>query len=132
MKHPILQRGRFLSGTHNPELDVKDVTWLTPEATEMQEANWKDPQAKCLGMMLDGRAQVSGIKERGADETVLVIMNSHHDVVNFKLPESPEGKRWTRLMDTNDPALHKEHYAFGSVYVVTGRSILLFQLERGE
>ena len=27
---PILRRGRFLSGAYNEELDVKDVTWLTP------------------------------------------------------------------------------------------------------
>ena len=129
-RHPILQRGRFLSGTHNPALDVKDVTWLTPEGTEMQEANWKDPQAKCFGVMLDGRAQESGIKLRGEDETLLIVMNAHHDVVNFKLPEVADGKQWVRLLDTNDPALHREHFAFGAVYLVTARSLLLFQLQR--
>jgi glycogen operon protein len=130
MRHPILLRGRFLAGTHNPGLDVKDVTWLTPEATEMQEANWQDPHAKCFGMMLDGRAQESGIKQRGEDETLLVVMNAHHDVVNFKLPEVAEGKQWVRLLDTNDPALHRENYAFGTVYLVTGRSLLVFLLQR--
>jgi glycogen operon protein len=130
MHHPILQRGRFLSGTHNPGLDVKDVTWLTPEAAEMQEANWKDPHAKCFGMMLDGRSRESGIKLRGEDETLLVVMNAHHDVVKFKLPEVPEGRRWARLLDTNDPKLHREAYAFGVEYLVTARSLLLFLLER--
>src|SRR5258705_2919020 len=71
MKHPILLRGRFLSGWHNPQ-GVKDVTWLTPMATEMTEENWKDPIAKCLGMMLDGRAQESGINQRGTTQTLLV------------------------------------------------------------
>jgi glycogen operon protein len=130
MNHPILLRGRFLAGAHNPGLDVKDVTWLTPEATEMQEAHWQDPHAKCFGMMLDGRAQESGIKQRGEDETLLVVMNAHHDVVNFKLPEVAEGRQWVRLLDTNDPALHRENYAFGSVYLVTGRSLLVFLLQR--
>jgi isoamylase len=130
MRHPILLRGLFLAGTHNPRVDVKDVTWLTPEAAEMQEANWKDPRAKCFGMMLDGRSRESGIKLRGEDETLLVVMNAHHDVVSFKLCEVPEGKRWIRLLDTNDPKLHREAYAFGSEYLVTGRSLLLFLLER--
>jgi glycogen operon protein len=96
----------------------------------MQEEHWNDPHAKCLGMVLDGRAQESGIKQRGTDETLLIVMNAHHDVVNFKFPESPEGRRWARLLDTNDPALHREHYDFGAVYEVTGRSLLLFLLER--
>jgi isoamylase len=130
MRHPILQRGRFLAGAHNPHLDVKDVTWLTPEASEMQDGNWKDGHAKCIGMLLDGRAQETGVKQRGEDETLLVITNAHHDVVNFKLPEVAEGKHWTRLLDTNDPTLERADYRFGVVYEVTGRSLLLFQLVR--
>jgi isoamylase len=130
MQHPILTRARFLAGWHNPAVGVKDVMWLTPSATEMTAENWKDPIAKCLGMLLDGRAQESGIKKPGSDETLLIIMNSHHDVVNFTLPEVPEGRDWGRLLDTNDPRRPRERHAFGSVYQVTGRSLLLFLLER--
>ena len=130
MRHPILQRDRFLAGSHNPEVGVKDVTWLTPEATEMALDNWEDPNAKCFGMLLDGRAQPTGIKQRGTDETHLIIMNAHHDVVNFRLPEVPEGRQWVRLFDTNDPLLEARSYPFGDVYQVTGRSLLLFLLDR--
>src|SRR5690606_3821090 len=94
------------------------------------EANWKDGHAKCFGMMLDGRAQESGIKQRGADETLLIVTNAHHDGVNFTLPGVPDGRQWLRLLDTNDPALGCEAYAFGAEYTVTGRSLLVFQLER--
>jgi glycogen operon protein len=79
-------------------------------------------------MMLDGRAQESGIKVRGSDETLLVVANAHHDVVKFKLPEAHEGRHWVRLLDTNDPHLQREGYGFGAEYLVTGRSLLLFQL----
>jgi glycogen operon protein len=127
--HPILQRDRFLAGWQNPAVGVKDVTWLTPAATEMSDADWHDPQAKCFGMMLDGRAQESGIKKHGADETLLIVANSHHDVVNFTLPKVPEGKYWSRLLDTNDTNLRVERFAFGAVYQVTGRSLLLFLLK---
>jgi glycogen operon protein len=128
--HPILTRGRFLAGWHNPEVGVKDVTWLTPAAAEMTEEQWNDGHAKCLGMLLDGRAFESGIRQRGADETLLLITNAHHDVVEFTLPEVPEGRQWVRLVDTNDPKLGPETYGFGAVYQVTGRSLLLFFLER--
>jgi glycogen operon protein len=127
--HPILQRDRFLAGWQNPAVGVKDVSWLTPAATEMGEDDWHDPRAKCFGMLLDGRAQESGIKLQGTDETLLIVANSHHDVVNFTLPAVPDGKHWSRLFDTNDPNLRVERFAFGAVYQVTGRSLLLFLLK---
>jgi isoamylase len=130
MRHPILQRDRYLAGWHNPEVGVKDVTWLTPNATEMEEVNWNDPHVRCFGMMLDGRAQPTGIKQRGADETLLIVMNAHDDVVNFQLPEVPDGRQWTRMIDTSDPKLEAAAYAFGDVYEVTGRSLLMFLLKR--
>jgi glycogen operon protein len=127
--YPMLRRGRFLLGQHNSELDVKDLAWLSPTGSEITQEQWNDARAKCFGMLLDGRAQPSGIKQRGSDATLLVIFNAHHDVVKFTLPEVPEGKRWTRLIDTNLPVgVDMPTFDFGSVYDVTGRSLLLFVL----
>jgi len=129
-RHPILQHNRYLAGWHNPDVGVKDVTWLTPNATEMEEANWNDPNVRCFGMMLDGRAQPTGIKQRGTDETLLIVMNAHGDVVNFRLPEVPDGRQWTRMIDTAAPTWEAAAYAFGAIYEVTGRSLHMFLLNR--
>ena len=127
--YPMLRRGRFLVGQHNPELDVKDLAWLSPAGTELTEEQWHDSRAKCFGMLLDGRAQPSGIKQRGSDATLLIVFNAHHDVVKFTLPEVPEGKRWTRLIDTNLPeGFDTPSLEFNAQYDVTGRSLLLFAL----
>jgi glycogen operon protein len=127
--YPMLRRGRYLVGQHNADLDVKDLAWLDPTGTEITEEQWNDGRAKCFGMLLDGRAQPSGIKQRGSDATLLIIFNAHHDVVKFTLPEVPEGKRWTRLIDTNLPAgFDTPNFEFHSEYDVTGRSLLLFVL----
>jgi isoamylase len=127
--YPMLRLGRFLVGQHNTELDVKDLTWLSPAGEEITEEQWKDPKAKCFGMLLDGRAQPSGIKQRGSDATLLIVFNAHHDIVKFTLPQVPEGKRWTRLIDTNLPAgFETPNFEFGTQYDVTGRSLLLFIL----
>jgi glycogen operon protein len=132
-RHPILQRDRFLAGWHNPDSETKDVTWLTTDATEMTESHWTDPRAKCFGMMIDGRAQPTGLKQPGTDETLLIVMNSYHDAVNFKLPTVGEGIQWLRLCDTNDPKLNGgTAYQFGDAYLVTGRSLLVFLLQRDE
>jgi isoamylase len=127
--YPMLRRGRFLVGQHNPELDVKDLAWLSPAGAEMTEEQWQDARAKCFGMLLDGRAQPSGIKQRGSDATLLIVFNAHHDVVKFTLPPVPEGKRWTRLIDTNLPEMFDTpNFEFNAQYAVTGRSLLLFAL----
>ena len=131
---PVLRRGRFLTGTLNEELGVRDATWITPSGTEMEQQHWEDASARCFGVLLDGRAQVSGIRQRGSDATMLMVLNAHHDVVEFSLPEPPAGERWLLLVDTNQPELEEpEPFEFGHPYLVTGRSLLLLVLrpERG-
>ncbi len=125
---PILYRSRFLVGSHNEELDVKDVTWLSPSGEEMTADQWEDGNAKCLGMLLDGRAQETGIKRRGSDATLLVVYNAHRDVVSFILPAVADGRSWLGMIDTNQPNAPMAEFAFGHVYGVTGRSLLVFGL----
>ena len=125
---PILYRGQTVVGTLNEELDVKDVTWLSPTGEEMATEQWEDGNARCFGMLLDGRAQESGVKRRGSDATLLLIYNAHHDVVNFTLPSVPEGRHWQGLIDTNRPDSQLATFDFGDVYAVTGRSLLALGL----
>jgi isoamylase len=135
-RYPALRQTRFLSGAWNEELEVKDATWLTPAGTEMTAQNWQDPAAKCFGMLLDGRAQASGIRRRGSETTLLLVTNAHHDVVTFTLPKVAGGRDWRRLLDTNLPDEDEEVdtaalFKFGHQYQVTGRSFLLFHLRQG-
>ena len=126
----MLRRGTFLHGTFDEELGVKDVAWITPSGTEFEDANWQDPEARCLGVLLDGRAQSTGIRRPGTDATMLIVMNAHDDVVNFKLPEAPGGVRWHCVIDTNLPEREElAPFDFGSTYMATGRSFLMFMLE---
>jgi isoamylase len=125
--YPTLRRSRFLTGQLDEALGVKDVTWINANGEEMQDSNWKDASMKCFGMLLDGRAQKTGIKRRGEDKTVLMVMNSFEDVVEFTLPKSEAVEAWSLLIDTNVPDADAEQtFKPGSVYQVTGRSLLLF------
>jgi pullulanase/glycogen debranching enzyme len=62
-KYPILRRTRFFAGEYNEQPGVKDIAWIGADGGEMQQAEWGDACMKCLGMLLDGRAQVSGIRD---------------------------------------------------------------------
>jgi len=126
---PILYRSRFLTAEWNDELGIKDVTWLTPGGEEMGQPAWDDESTRCVGILLDGRAQASGIRRRGADATVVVILNSYHDGVPFTLPVVPGGLAWRCLIDTNqENGPDATQFEFGTEYMVTGRSLLLFEL----
>jgi len=125
---PILYRSRFVVGALNEELDVKDVAWLSPVGEDMTTEQWQDGNARCFGMLLDGRAQESGIRRRGSDATLLLVYNAHFDVVNFTLPNVPDGKDWLALIDTNQPEGQLASFPFGHIYAVTGRSMVAFGL----
>ena len=125
--YPALRRSRFLTGQRDEDLDVRDLTWINANGGEMQHQHWEDANTKCLGMLIDGRTQKTGIKRRGEDASVLLIMNSYEAAVDFKLPESGDSKQWTLLIDTNLAAVDRETKFFASdIYLVTGRSLLLF------
>ncbi|MGQ0655536.1 MAG: glycogen debranching protein GlgX [Betaproteobacteria bacterium] len=128
-RYPILRRSRFLSGRYDEELGVRDLTWINATGAEMQEADWKDGGTRCFGMLLDGRAQSTGIKQRGKEATLLIVFNSWHDVVRFTLPQAQGGKAWELVADTNMPDLPEgKRFDLGAVYEVTARSLLLFEL----
>ncbi len=127
---PILRRSRFLTGEYNAELDVKDVRWLTPSGTDIEPEQWHDANARCFGMLMDGRAQATGIKRPSMDATALLVLNAYHDVVKFKLPEIVGGHIWRCLLDTNVPdRTEAPRFNSGEEFEVTGRSLLLFALQ---
>lgn len=130
-RFPSLRRGRFYSGVYDEMLGIKDLTWINANGHEMQDDNWADPTTRCFGMMMDGRAQRTGIKRPGDDATLLLVINGHHDLVEFTLPCCNGGGEWALLVDTNleeaDSGTHSLHKT-GSQYAVTGRSVLLFAL----
>jgi glycogen operon protein len=85
---------------------------------------------RCFGMLMDGRAQASGIRRRGTEVTLLAIYNAHHDVVTFTMPPCAGGDSWALLIDTNRPdEAYQDTFKEGDEYMVTGRSLLLLQLE---
>jgi glycogen operon protein len=129
-KYPILRRNRFLTGVYNEELGIKDVTWINASGAEMQPENWGDMSMGCFGMLMDGRAQPTGIRKRGEDATLLMVLNGYHDLVGFTLPETAGGGHWQLLIDTKLPEdAEMSAFATGELYEVTGRSLLLFALE---
>jgi isoamylase len=130
----VLHRSRYFTGEWNEEIGVRDLTWLNPAGSEMTAEQWADPFAKCMGALFDGRAQATGVRKRGSDTTMLLIVNAADNLVRFTLPQVAAGRAWLRLIDTNlseaEDEEDAERFKFGHEYEVTPRSLLLFRLLR--
>jgi isoamylase len=125
-KYPILRRNRFLTGHYDEELEIKDLTWINASGVEMTAEEWGDTRMKCFGMLMDGRSRPTGVRQRGTEAAMLLVLNSHHDLVNFILPAYPDGSTWSLLIDTN--LIDREPQYRGQsndVYGVTARSLIL-------
>ena len=128
-QYPILHRGRFFTGHEIDGLGVRDVTWINASGESMQDEEWRDSRMKCFGMLIDGRAQATGIRRPGQDTTMLIVVNAHHDLVTFTLPACTNGTGWDLMIDTNVPERDdSQQFRIGDGYHVTGRSLLLFAL----
>ncbi|HKD10368.1 MAG TPA: glycogen debranching protein GlgX [Bryobacteraceae bacterium] len=129
-RYPILRRNLFLNGQYIEELGVRDVTWINISGFQMSEEDWHNPELRCFGMLLDGRAQTTGIRQRGKEATILLIANGHYEAVEFTLPECVGACRWTLVIDTNSEALEDPPaFPVGASYSVGGRSFLALALE---
>ncbi len=127
---PVLRRNRFLTGEYNADLDVTDVRWLSPDATPLSPEQWDDDTMHCFAMLIDGRAQATGIKRLASDATLLLVFNAYYDAVNVTLPDVTGPDQWTCLLDTNMPVREDlPVFNAGDTYQVTGNSMLMFALE---
>ena len=125
-QYPILRRNRFLTGQYDEELEIKDLTWINASGAEMTGEEWADTRMKCFGMLMDGRARPTGVRQRGTEAAMLLVLNSHHDLVNFTLPPYPDGTSWSLLIDTNLADKEPQYRGQSNdVYGVTGRSLIL-------
>ena len=129
-KYPIFRRNLFFVGKYNEELDVMDVSWINVNGSLMDDAQWGDTGMRCFGMLIDGRSQTTGIRQRGKEATMLLILNAHHEPMEFTLPSCAGGTDWSLLIDTNiSDERDEESFAFGHPYAITPRSFLLFRLK---
>ncbi len=129
---PVLQRRRFFGGRHFRDSSLKDLAWFRPDGQEMTEEDWKQPYIRSLAYLLGGDAIATPDEggERIVGDTLLVLLNAHHEPVPYTLPDIDWGREWEILVDTAGMSdAKRDHlYARGEV-VVAPRSLVV--LARG-
>ena len=132
--HPVFRRRNFFQGRDIRGSGVKDIHWLKPDGSEMDDHAWAQEHALSLGVLLSGDA----IEERGAfgeslfDDNLLVLFNAHAETVSFRLPPARRGT-WEVVFDTDNPhgqAAEVRREA-RETYPLIGRSLALLIERRG-
>lgn len=128
-KHPVFRRRRFFQGRRIKGAEVKDIIWLTPGGEEMSDEEWSSDHARCLGVLLNGEA-LEEYDEKGhllSDVNITMLINSHHEAVQFTLPGIRGKDRWEAILDTShsDGLERVGLFHAADVYPLKGRSLVL-------
>ena len=115
--HPVFRRRRFLAGAEATQLG-----WYTPAGTAMTMADWADPNARAVGLYLDGSDDPDRAVDGSAlvDDDFLVLVNAWWEPLDFIIPPTRPGQTWHGEIDTynpNDAPLPRPLFAGGTVPV---------------
>jgi glycogen operon protein len=102
----------------------------------MTDEDWGNPSARSLGVRLAGDA-IDEVDERGnriIDDTLLILLNAHHELIPFVLPAHRARVRWELGLDTREPTGRRRQRPLrgGETYELEARSLVLFRLRQQE
>jgi isoamylase len=129
-RHPNLHRRKFFQGRPIRGSDVKDITWFTPDGTEMTEEDWAAGWLRCFGMRFG--EQLGEVDERGellVDDVLLILLSAHHEPLPFTLPPTPDEDGWELVVDTSqpNPCEGKTRRPAGETLELGARSLVLLR-----
>jgi isoamylase len=139
-EHAVLRRRRFFQGRRIWGSEVKDLAWFRPDGKEMTDDDWNKGYVRCLGLRLAGDA-IEERDEKGRrviGDTLLVLINAHHESLPFTMPAHKRGVRWEPLIETTAHAVGQDEpkstaYRKGGDRIDLGaRSLAVFRLHGHE
>jgi isoamylase len=102
--HPVFRRRRFFQGHDVRGAHADDeIAWLRPDGIAMGDQDWTNGFTLAVAVFLNGGnlPDVDMRGERVVDDSFVLLMNGHDQVVDFTLPDSTFGKRWVVELDTD-------------------------------
>ena len=135
-EHPVFRRRRYFQG-RPIRGGVKDILWLDPDGVEMTDHEWSQEFARSMALYLAGDSLLETDRRGHAlhDDNILLLLNAHHDAIDFMLPALHERSAWQVLVDTSFQRGLTVDGRFNSDvrYALHGRSLaLLIELTAGQ
>ena len=133
--HPVFRRPKFFQGRRIRGSEIRDVMWFNPGGNEMSDDEWNSPFVRCLGVLLSGDT-IDVLTFQGEpvrDDTFLLLINAHHEPLQFVLP-GEEQVEWQLVLDTaSEEGFSSEapKLVSGDEAEIKGRATMLFKLVTG-
>ncbi|HEY3531348.1 MAG TPA: glycogen debranching protein GlgX [Nocardioides sp.] len=132
--HATFRRRRFFTGTSvrtgsGEGERLNDILWLHPDGRPMEPDDWDAPDARSIGMYLNGHG-ITSPDSRGRhvdDDHFLLYFNAAADDVPLTLPPEEYAAAWDVAIDTAGTERTDEPLAAGTSCVLSGRSVLVLR-----
>jgi glycogen operon protein len=130
--HPVFRRRRFFNGLpvrRRGAQNQPDISWFTPDGSEMSEEDWDSGFGKSVAVYLNGHG-IPDLDARGhrvTDDSFLLCFNAHHEPIDFTLPPEEFGPAWTPVIDTAAAADGAEPITAGAAVRVEARAMVVLQ-----
>ncbi|MBW9141566.1 MAG: glycogen debranching protein GlgX [Candidatus Aramenus sp.] len=126
--HPVFRRRKFFQGRKLFGSPYKDLTWLSPDGSEVNEQTWNSP-TQVIAFVLAGDAmdEINENGERVSDDTFLVVLNASPNPIKFKFPKI--GEKWELVIWSynRDPREEEKVVKAENVLEIEGRSALVYK-----
>ncbi|HXW82668.1 MAG TPA: hypothetical protein VEJ84_24435, partial [Acidimicrobiales bacterium] len=117
---PALRPRQYLRG---PEGGPPQMVLYRPDGNQMTAEDWQNPTARTLAVALDGR-QITDADGDTTRDRFLLLLNAHHDPVEFTIPIS--SATWKAVLTTGGPDDTPPISPKGTI-TVDARALLLLQ-----
>ena len=98
-KHPAFRRGHFFDGRPTHDGGPKDLAWIAPNGSEVNDQTWHNAGSHTLGMFVTGDIKTHGDRPIH-DDSFLLILHAGAEASEFTLPSQPYGSNFRRIFDT--------------------------------
>jgi isoamylase len=127
-EHPSFRRRKFKGDIQNETPLRESVRWLRADGKEMQVDDWENGGwMRTLGMYMDGNAPEIRDPEglEVSDNNYLVLLNAHHEAVDFKIPKSLSKSKWKVELNTAQPTTTGGQEIARRSIKIEGRSLIV-------
>lgn len=126
---PVFQRRKFFQGHSDDGTDEADISWFQPSGDEMTDEAWNTGYGQCVGVRFPGDL-IGDVNERGepiTGDSIVLLVNAHHETIPFTLPARDGESGWERLIDTSMAGSESVEYPGGKQYDLKGRSMVVLR-----
>jgi isoamylase len=134
LTQPVFQRRYFFKGRALRGSDIKDISFMGPSGNEMSDEDWHAGFAKCMGVRLAGDL-IGDEGDHGepiVGDTILLLLNAHHELLSFTLPKTKAEQHWQRILDTAADDGESAVFVGGEQYPLQDRSLAVLKTSLSE